>query len=216
MVKIAPSILSADFANLEEEVKALEQAGADMIHIDVMDGHFVPNITIGPCVIRAIRKHTTIPFDVHLMISSPENYIEEFVKAGADFITLHYEAVEESLLKELLKKIKKLNVRTGLSLMPATEIKKIDAFLDALDLVLVMTVEPGFGGQRFMPEQLMKIKHLSEVIKKEGLKTFISVDGGINDRTAYDCISAGADILVSGSFIWSGDYSKQIKKLRQC
>jgi ribulose-phosphate 3-epimerase len=213
-IKIAPSILSADFADLGKEVEKLSQAGSDMIHIDVMDGSFVPNITIGPVVIKSIRKYTKIPFDVHLMVNSPDHLFEDFVAAGSDIITVHYEAIED--IKQSLSKIKQLGVKSGISLMPATKAEEIDFLLDQVDLVLVMTVQPGFGGQAFMMDQLEKISYIANRLEKIGRKDVIlSVDGGINDKTAPLAIKAGANMLVSGSYIFRHeDYAAAVEGLR--
>ena len=212
MIKISPSILSADFANLEKELKALENAGADMIHIDVMDGHFVPNLTFGPPVIQALRKHTKLPFDVHLMIESPEKYIKDYAEAGADIITIHPEATVH--LDRTINKIKKCGAKVGLSLLPTTSVAPLEYTIDNIDLILVMTVNPGFGGQKFIKNQLMKIEMIANIIKSTDI--ILAVDGGINNQTAKLCIDAGADMLVSGSFIFNGDYKKQINLLKNC
>lgn len=203
-ILISPSILSADFSKLGEEIWRLEQAGADMVHIDVMDGHFVSNITIGADVIRSIRKHTSLTFDVHLMISEPEKYIEGFAAAGADIITIHYEAIANPAT--LLKKIHDLGCKAGISLMPATPSSALLDLLQYIDLILVMTVEPGFGGQSFMYDQLPKIKELAEKI---GDEIILEVDGGINALTAKLAIEAGANALVSGSYIFSANDTKE-------
>ena len=212
MIKISPSILSADFANLEKEVKSLENAGADMIHIDVMDGHFVPNLTFGPPVIKALRKHTNLPFDVHLMIESPEKYIQAYAEAGADIITIHPEATTH--LDRTINEIKKCGAKAGLSLLPTTSVAPLEYTIDNIDLILVMTVNPGFGGQKFIDNQLMKIEMIANIIQSTDI--ILAVDGGINDKTAKLCIDAGADMLVSGSFIFNGDYKKQINLLKNC
>jgi ribulose-phosphate 3-epimerase len=209
MVKISPSILSADLSNLEREIKDLEQAGADMIHIDVMDGHFVPNLTFGPGLINAIRKHTKLPFDVHLMIDEPEKYIQDYVNAGADFLTIHPEATKH--LDRTLKSIKDMGAKAGISLLPTATTEILDYILDDISLILVMTVNPGFGGQKFMHNQLDKIRKLAELIKDKDI--YLSVDGGITDETSALCRKAGANMLVSGSYIFKGNYAEQIKNL---
>ena len=214
MKKIAPSILSADFTRLGEEIRAVEKAGADYIHIDVMDGHFVPNITIGPMIVEAARRATKLPLDVHLMISDPDNYVEEFRKAGADIITVHAEAVNH--LHRSIQLIRKSGARTGVSLNPATPLDALEYVLDDLDMVLLMTVNPGFGGQEFIKEVLPKIKKLSDMIKKRGLATEIEVDGGVNADTIGLVSSAGADIFVAGSAVFkSKDYAETIRILRE-
>ena len=212
MVKICPSILSADFSNLQKELESLEAAGADMIHIDVMDGHFVPNLTFGPPLISAIKKHSKLPFDVHLMINQPENSIKSYIEAGADFITIHPESTVH--LDRLINEINNNGTKAGISLLPTTNINVLDYILDKIDLVLVMSVNPGFGGQEFIPEQLLKINKLSTIIKNSGRQIILSVDGGINEQTAKECIKAGATSLVSGSYIFSGNYTKRIMLLR--
>lgn len=200
---VAPSILSADFNNLEKEITFVSDNKAMFLHIDVMDGHFVPNITIGPCVIKSIRKTSDLIFDVHLMIENPEKYYEEFFKAGADVITFHYEAVEDSL--NLIKKIKALGIKAGISIKPETDIEKITSLLDDVDLVLVMSVSPGFGGQKFMPSALSKIAFLSEYKKSHNLDYIIEVDGGINEETGKECANSGAEVLVAGSYIFNNE-----------
>lgn len=198
---VSPSILSADFANLERDIKAVENAGADWIHVDVMDGHFVPNITIGVPVVKSIRKITKLPLDVHLMIENPEKYVEPFVKAGADIITFHYEAAGEKS-REILKMIKSFGVKAGISIKPKTSPDKIFNLLTTADMVLVMTVEPGFGGQSFMPDCAEKIPY----IKKNSLQNMIiQVDGGINAETAKVCTRLGANSLVAGSYVYKSD-----------
>ena len=214
-IQISPSILSGDFSQLGNEIQKLEKAGADMIHVDVMDGHFVPNLTIGPPVIKDLRKHSKIPFDVHLMISPVHKYIENFANAGADIITIHPEATEN--LKESINLIKSFNKKVGLSLNPNTPIKIIENFLKEIDLVLIMSVYPGFGGQEFMPEILPKINELDQIKKKENLNFDIEVDGGINFDNSKLVKKAGANILVSGSTIFkenNGDLKKNIGILR--
>lgn len=213
MIKISTSILSADFAKLGDEVRAVTQAGTDYIHFDVMDGSFVPNITIGDCVIKSARKHSDLPFDVHLMIDNPEKHIENFAKSGADIITIHAEATTH--LDRTLALIKSFNIKCGVSLTPATNESTLDYVLDKLDLILVMTVNPGFGGQSFLTSQLPKIEKISSKIKNSGRKIELEVDGGINPQTAPLVIKAGADVLVSGSYIFnSASYADSIKKLR--
>ena len=214
-IKISPSILSADFSNLGNEIIAVEKANADLIHIDVMDGHFVPNITIGPEVISKLRKCTSLPFDVHLMISPVHNFIKNFVEAGADIITIHPEAT--SNLKESIKEIKSYNKKVGISLNPETSIDKVLPVLEIIDLVLIMSVNPGFGGQKFMEATLEKVEMLRKKIDSKNYKAKIEIDGGINFENAKMAIKAGVDILVSGTTIFKengGDLKKNIKLLR--
>lgn len=208
---VAPSLLSADFANLEAEIKAVESAGADWLHVDVMDGHFVPNLTIGMPVVKSIKRVAKLPLDVHLMIEKPERYVESFAKAGADNLTVHIEAAENP--GDLLKQIRRLGMSPGITLRPATAIGDVLPYLPLVDLVLVMTVNPGFGGQSFMVDQLSKISKLRQEIAKIGRKILIEVDGGINDETAALC--KDADVLVAGSFIFGSDYESAIRKLKK-
>ena len=214
-IQISPSILSADFSQLGREIINLEKSGADMIHVDVMDGHFVPNITIGPPVIKSLRKLTKLVFDVHLMISPVHKYIEDFANAGSDIITIHPEATDNLDLS--IKLIKKLNKKVGISLNPDTEIRKVENYLDQIDLILVMSVFPGFGGQKFMPEIIDKIKNLKSLKTKNKLSYDIEVDGGINFENSKKVKEAGANILVSGTTIFKenkGDLKMNIEKLR--
>ena len=213
IIEVSSSILSADFANLGKSVEMLTSAGVDYIHIDVMDGNFVPNISIGPVVVSAIRKYTTIPFDVHLMINSPSNYIEDFVNAGADMITVHAES--EIHLDRIVKKIKSYGKGAGLSLVPTSHYNVLEYIISELDLILIMTVNPGFGGQQFIPSQLDKILCIRNMIEKYSLKTKIAVDGGINIENAESVVKAGADILVVGSAIFkANDILSYVKKLK--
>ena len=214
-IQISPSILSADFSQLGNEIKKLEEGGADMIHVDVMDGHFVPNLTIGPPVIKALKKNSSVLFDVHLMISPVHKYIEAYSEAGADIITIHPEATDD--LKSSISKIKELKKKVGVSLNPETKIDVILNLLDQIDLVLIMSVKPGFGGQKFMPEVLQKIKELKKIQNKEGLDFDIEIDGGINFDNSKIAIEAGANILVSGTTIFksnNGDIKKNIELLK--
>tara|TARA_B100000029_G_C17521678_1_gene940150 strand:- start:954 stop:1613 length:660 start_codon:yes stop_codon:yes gene_type:complete len=214
-VKISPSILSADFSRLGSEIQNLEKAKADLIHIDVMDGHFVPNITIGPEVISKLRKYTSLPFDVHLMIAPVDNFIKNFANAGADIITIHPEATND--LIDSIKKIKSFGKKAGVSLNPKTSIDKVLPVLNLIDLVLIMSVNPGFGGQKFISETLEKVKILRKEIDNKKLKTQIEIDGGINFENAKIAIKAGVDILVSGTTIFRenrGDLKKNIQLLR--
>ena len=214
-IQISPSILSADFSQLGKEIKKLEDAGADMIHVDVMDGHFVPNLTIGPPVIKALKKNSLLPFDVHLMISPVHKYIESYASAGADIITIHPEATNDLL--ESINKIKEFKKKVGISLNPKTKIDIIEKVLDQIDLILIMSVNPGFGGQKFMPEVLNKVKKLDEIRKNLKLNFVIEIDGGINFENSKLAIESGVDILVSGTTIFknnNGDIKKNIDLLR--
>ena len=214
-IKISPSILSADFSQLKNEIKKLEQAGADMIHVDVMDGHFVPNLTIGPPVIKSLRAHTNLPFDVHLMISPVHKYIKDYADAGANIITIHPEATKD--LKESIKHIRDLGKKVGVSLNPETSVKTIENFLEDIDLVLIMSVHPGFGGQKFMPEVLEKVRKSRNIINEKKLELDIEIDGGIDFDNNKMVIEAGANILVSGTTIFkknNGDIKKNIYILK--
>ena len=214
-IQISPSILSADFSQLGTEIQRLEEGGADMIHVDVMDGHFVPNLTIGPPVIKALRKNCSLKFDVHLMISPVHKYIEDYANAGADIITIHPEATEN--LEDSIKKIKELKKKVGVSLNPNSKIELIINYLNKIDLVLIMSVNPGFGGQKFMPEVLDKIKELKKIQKEKNLNYDIEIDGGINFDNCKIAIEAGANILVSGTTVFKsndGDIKKNINLLK--
>jgi len=214
-IQISPSILSADFSQLGNEIKKLEQAGADMIHVDVMDGHFVPNLTIGPPVIKTLRSFTKIPFDVHLMIKPVHKYIKSYAEAGADIITIHPEATD-SLINSI-KHIKELGKKVGVSLNPETKTNIVEEFLTEIDLILIMSVHPGFGGQKFIPEVLNKIKEMKNIKLKKNLKFDIEVDGGIDFNNSKSVVEAGANILVSGTTIFksnNGDIKKNIDILR--
>ena len=214
-VKISPSILSANFSQLGKEVAKLERAGADLIHVDVMDGHFVPNITIGPVVIKSLRKYTSIPFDVHLMVSPVHKYIKNFAKAGADIITIHPEATKN--LKKSIKKIKSYGKKVGVSLNPKTSINKVIPVLRMIDVVLIMSVNPGFGGQKLIKSTLQKSKKLKKIIVKKKLKVKIEMDGGINFKNSSLVKKSGVDIIVSGTTIFkenNGNYKKNIKLLK--
>jgi len=214
MIKIAPSILAANFSKLAEEVKEVEQAGAKLIHIDVMDGHFVPNITMGPIVVEALRSVTKLPLDVHLMINNPDNFIELFAKAGADYITVHVEACPH--LHRTIQLIRSFGVKPGVVLNPHTPIESIQHVLEDIDLVLFMTVNPGFGGQKFIHSVVPKIKQLADMIKEKDLAIEIEIDGGINAETIIPCAQAGATIFVAGSAIYSKeDRSKALQDIQQ-
>tara|TARA_B100001121_G_scaffold194211_1_gene169728 strand:+ start:705 stop:1364 length:660 start_codon:yes stop_codon:yes gene_type:complete len=214
-IQISPSILSADFSQLGKEIKKLEECGADMIHVDVMDGHFVPNLTIGPPVIKSLRKISSLIFDVHLMISPVHKYIEAYANAGADIITIHPEATDN--LKSSISKIKELNKKVGVSLNPKTKIDVVMEYLSEIDLILVMSVNPGFGGQKFMPEVLNKVKELRKIQEEKKFNFDIEIDGGINFENSKTAINAGANILVSGTTIFksnNGDIKKNIELLK--
>jgi ribulose-phosphate 3-epimerase len=214
-IQISPSILSADFSQLGNEIKRLEEGGADMIHVDVMDGHFVPNLTMGPSIIKALRQHTKLPFDVHLMISPVHKYIQDYADAGADIITIHPEATEN--LKESIQHIRNLNKKVGVSLNPETKTDLITNLLTEIDLVLIMSVNPGFGGQKFMPEVLNKIKTLIKIKNQKKLDFDIEIDGGINFDNNKLAIEAGANILVSGTTVFknnNGNIKKNIDLLK--
>lgn len=213
MIKISPSILSADFSQLAVDIKKVESAGADMIHIDIMDGHFVPNLTFGPPVVKSIRKTTTLPFDVHLMVTNPEDLIDLFIDAGADIITVHVETAPH--LHRLIQTIKNSGIKAAVSLNPATSLANIEEILPLVDMVLIMTVNPGFGGQTFIPSTLEKIRRLRTEISTKNLAVDIQVDGGINPQTARQVVAAGANILVAGSAIYgANDIAKAIRDIR--
>jgi ribulose-phosphate 3-epimerase len=214
VIRIAPSILSADFMRLGEEIRAAEEAGADLVHVDVMDGHFVPNITIGPMFVEGIRKMTKLPIDVHLMISDPDKYAHDFASAGSDYITVHAEATMH--LHRSVQCIKEKGIKAGVSLNPATPLCSLDYILSDVEMVLIMSVNPGFGGQKFIPPVLEKIRKLKDTIIEKKLTVLIEVDGGVKLENAAEIVAAGADILVVGSaFFGSGDYSSFMKKLRE-
>ncbi len=214
MIKIAPSILSADFGNLASAVKEAEQGGADLIHIDVMDGHFVPNITIGSCVIAGIRGITELPFDVHLMICEPEKHIPDFVKAGSNIITVSAEATNH--LHRAIQGIKEHGVKAGVALNPSTSINSVENIMDDIDMIVIMTVNPGFGGQKFIESMLPKIKYTRELIEKKGMDIDLEVDGGINPKNAKLAVDAGANILVAGNAVFRGEgsVSENIARLK--
>jgi len=207
---VAPSILSADFARLGEEIRAVENAGADWIHVDVMDGHFVPNLTLGAPVVKSLRPVTKLPLDVHLMIDEPERYVEDFAKAGADYLTIHVEASTQ--VEDTLKAIREQGMKPGITLKPGTPVDRIFPFLKWVDLVLVMTVEPGFGGQSFMRDQVAKIAEIRAELSRIGHSALIEVDGGVTDVTAKEL--SGADVLVAGSFVFKKDYAGAIRSLK--
>nr|WP_206172087.1 ribulose-phosphate 3-epimerase [Vagococcus fluvialis] len=214
MVKIAPSILSADFANLERDIRLVDKKGADYIHVDVMDGQFVPNITLGANIVSAIRPVTKLPLDVHLMVQDPERFIEDFAKAGSDIITVHQESTVH--IHRAMQMIKKCGVKAGVVINPGTPVSAIEEVLPLADLVLIMTVNPGFGGQAFISECLTKVERLNELRKEKGYTYEIEIDGGVDDKTAPLCVQAGADVLVAGSYVYnSPDVGERIKKIRE-
>jgi ribulose-phosphate 3-epimerase len=214
MIKIAPSILSADFLRLGEEIKAAEAAGADLIHIDVMDGHFVPNITIGPAIVAAVRAVTALPLDVHLMIERPEEYLDDFINAGADYLAVHYEASVH--LHRTVQRIREKGKIAGVSLNPATPLGSLEDILPDIDFVLLMSVNPGFGGQKYIPHSTDKIRRLKNILGEKDLPALIEVDGGVSPENAGAVAAAGADILVMGSaFFHSKDYSSIVKRIRE-
>jgi ribulose-phosphate 3-epimerase len=214
MVKIAPSILSADFSRLGEEVIAAEKAGADLVHVDVMDGHFVPNITIGPLVVKAVKKVTSMPLDVHLMIEDPDKYVRDFADSGADIITVHQEASVH--LHRTIQIIKECGVKAGVSINPATPVSSLELVLPYVDMVLIMSVNPGFGGQKFIPEALSKIRQLREIINKNNYSAEIEVDGGVNIDNVAEVVKAGADIVVMGSAFYNSDnYDETVRIVRE-
>ncbi len=211
-IKIAPSILSADFARLGDEVRAIDKSGADYIHVDVMDGHFVPNLTIGPDVVKALRSHSKLPFDVHLMIERPDNLIKAFADSGADIITVHAEAVTH--LHRTIRLIKSLGKKAGVSLVPSSHEEKLHHVMEEIDLVLVMTVNPGFGGQEFIRSSLKKIAAIRKMIDAASREIDLEVDGGINRDTAKEAVKAGANVLVAGSAIFKGDASRYVENIK--
>jgi ribulose-phosphate 3-epimerase len=214
MKYIAPSILSADFSKLGDEIKSVEAAGADWIHVDVMDGHFVPNITIGPLVVEAVRRVTSLPVDVHLMIENPDRYIEDFAKAGADLISVQVEACVH--LNRTIHMIKELDRRAGVVLNPSTPLSSLEWIMEDVDFIMIMSVNPGFGGQKFIPNSLDRVRALRKMIRDRGLETLIEIDGGVNEKTIKNISDAGVDVFVAGSAIFkSPDYKKTIAKFRE-
>ncbi len=214
MVKIAPSILSADFANLERDIRLVDEKGADYIHVDVMDGQFVPNITLGPNIVSAIRPVTDLPLDVHLMVQEPERFIEAFAEAGADILTIHQESTVH--IHRGMQMIKNAGVKAGVVINPGTPVSAIEHVLSMADLVLIMTVNPGFGGQAFLPECLTKVEQLDALRKEKGYSYEIEIDGGVDDNTAKSCVDAGADVLVAGSYVYNApEPGERIAKLRE-
>ena len=211
MTLISPSLLSADFLNLEKEIILLQESGADMLHLDIMDGHFVPNLTFGPDIVKAMKDKTKLPLDVHLMINQPENWLRAYSNAGADIITIHPESTKH--LDRTISQIKELGIKAGVALLPTTNINILEYILDKIDLILVMSVNPGFGGQKFMDNQLSKIAKLSKLITNKNI--ILAVDGGINNETAPLCVASGANMLISGNYIFSGNYKERIDILKQ-